>query len=91
MFEAPAKTAKAIDRATTVLMNHPRLEDPNFSLQEDAAFQIDVAFSEASQTRPEALHRFVSLVSDCLLETGKVTRYAIRTATARASAEERFL
>lgn len=81
----PAKTARAIDRATTALMNHPRLEGPNYSLEDDAAYQIDVEFAEASKSRPEALDRFVSLVSNCLHETGKVSRYAIRTATAPAS------
>ncbi len=87
----PAKTARAIDRATTALLNHPRLEDPDYSLEDDATYRIEVIFPEASKKRPEALGHFITLVSDCLLETGKVTRYAIRTATAPGPAGERFL
>lgn len=77
----PARTARVVDRATIALLNHPRLEDLDYSLEDDAAYRIDVIFPEASKKRPEALGRFVSLVRACLLETGKVTRYAIRAAT----------
>jgi hypothetical protein len=87
----PAKTAKAVDRATAALLNHPRLEDPDYSLEDDTTYRIDATFPEALKKRPEALGRFISLVRACLLETGKVTRYVIRTATALPSVGKSFL
>jgi hypothetical protein len=87
----PAKAAQAVDRATTTLMNHPRLEDLDYSLEDDAAYRIDLEFCKASKERPEALGRFANLVRECLLETGKVTRYAIQAAIAPAAAGDGVL
>ncbi len=76
----PAKIAKTADRVMAAFMNDPRIEDPDYLLENDSIYRIDLEVLEASQRRPELLERFIRIVSDCLMETGKASRYTIRTA-----------
>lgn len=73
----PAKIARSIDRVTVTLLNDNHLEDTRHSLANDPAYRIDLAFVRAAAQRPDVLEQFVELVSVCLEETGRVTRYAV--------------
>ncbi len=87
----PAKIARTADRVMTAFMNDPRIEDPDYSFEKDSIYRIDLEVLEASQRRPELLERFIRIVSDCLMETGKATRYAIRTACCTEPKREKLL
>ncbi|MBI5250936.1 MAG: hypothetical protein HY912_15720 [Desulfomonile tiedjei] len=87
----PARIATTVDREMTNVMNVPRIEDIDYSLEDDSAYRIAPEIVKAAQKRPEQLDRFIHIVSDCLLETGNVTRYAIQIATCSNSKGEKFL
>ena len=73
----PARIARSIDRVTVSLLNDSRPEDTCSSLENDPAYSIHPALARAEDERPDLVKQFVELVSVCLEQTGKVTRYAV--------------
>jgi hypothetical protein len=74
----PAKLALRIDQALARLMSDPKIDDPSYRLDEDGAYRIDETLPEAAGRRPDRFHEFLDLVRDCLVETGRVTRFSFR-------------
>lgn len=73
----PARIAGSVDRATISLLDDSRLEDTRYSLESDTGYRIDQTFSSSGEKRPDMIKEFIELVSRCLEQTGRVTRYAV--------------
>jgi len=73
----PALLARKVDQVLMSLLNDPHLEDTRHSLEGDHQYRIDRTFSRSGEERPAVMEEFVELVSRCLNQTGKVTRYAV--------------
>ncbi|MEJ2718857.1 MAG: hypothetical protein P8182_17295 [Deltaproteobacteria bacterium] len=76
--QVPAQLASRIDETVIRLMSDPRIDDPSYCLDEDDSYRIDQALLKAAGHRPEQFQRVVDLVSGCLVETGRVTRFSLR-------------
>jgi hypothetical protein len=74
-----ADLARQIDRTMIALMNDPRIGDPGYSLKQDRQYRIEETIVEARDQRPDLFDDFTRLVSLCLVRTGDVSRYSVRT------------
>jgi hypothetical protein len=71
------RLARQADRALAALMDMPQMNDPGYSLEEDANFRIDLVVRTAQAQRPREHDEFLKVVAACLEEAGNVTRYAV--------------
>jgi len=74
---APAYLAPQIDHVMVRAINDPRVEDVNYSLEEDPEARIDYSLAKAAAERPHVLQELVDLVCACLSQAGKATRYTV--------------
>jgi hypothetical protein len=73
----PARIARNVDRVTVSLFDDSRLVDTHHALASDPEYSIHSSLARAEEQRPELVRQFIELVSVCLEETGKVSRYAV--------------
>ncbi len=74
---AVASLAKTADRALAAFVDLPKITDPAYSVDEDRDFDVDLLVRTAQTQRPQTHEKFLKLVGLCLVEAGKMTRYAV--------------
>jgi hypothetical protein len=73
------------NEAVVKLMKDPRLDDPDYLLSDDPTYRIDETVPEAAKNRPDDYGRFIDLTKISLMETGRVTRFAVHRAEVLAN------
>ncbi len=72
-----ARRARTVDRALVALFHDPRLDDLSF-IPGSADETMDSVLHDRVRKRPAAFKRFVEAVAACLVQTGRVTRFAVK-------------
>ena len=73
-----ARVAIRANAAMEVLMQEPRLDDPNYFLADDHMYRIEETLHKAAAERPAKYQEFVKLVCESLSDAGQITRYCVR-------------
>lgn len=75
-----AKRAFQVNRGMEKLMVEPLLDDPTYFVLDEPPYPIVQKVADACARRPEEARKWIEVLSACLAQTGKVTRYIIREA-----------
>jgi hypothetical protein len=70
--------AQELDTTMMDLVRYPRLEEPDYFLENDADFDVEKMVAQARENDPEAYRRFWDLVNVCLCEAISVTLAIIK-------------
>ncbi len=73
----PAQSASEANRLFEHIIDDPRIDWPDYFVDEDANYPMAAKLAAASVERPEAVERFMRILADCFSETGRVTRYVV--------------
>jgi hypothetical protein len=73
-----AEKAFRVNRGLEKILNDPLLDDPTYFVLNDPPYPLIKRLADASALRPEVIREWTDLLSTCLVQTGKVTRYMVR-------------
>ena len=80
----PNILAPKINNLMVNLYSSPKIDDPDYYVDEDADFVIAQVLEEAIRNRAATYGKFVHAVSECLSEAGRVTRFALKSTQLKA-------
>ncbi len=75
----PNILAPKINDLMVDLYSTSRIDDPGYHVDDDADFVIALVIEEAIRNRSTTYDEFVFLVSECLSQAGRVTRFALKS------------
>ena len=75
----PNILAPKINDLMVDLYSTSRIDDPGYHVDDDADFVIAQVLEEAIRSRSTNYDEFVFLVSECLAQAGRVTRFALKS------------
>lgn len=75
----PNIVAPKINNLMVNLFASPKIDDPDYYIDDDADLVIAQVIEEAIRNRSAAYVKFVRVVSECLSEAGRVTRFALKS------------
>jgi len=80
--------ARRTDKTLVGLVNDPRINDGDYSVGDNFSCPLERSLEEAAQERPTLFNEFLQIITMCLLQTGRVTRYAVDLALKRRTDPE---
>jgi hypothetical protein len=67
-----------VNRGLERILNDPLLDDPSYFVFGGPPYPLEQRLADASAHRPQAIREWTELLSACLVQTGRVTRYMVR-------------
>ncbi len=74
----PNRLARKINSLMVDLFSSSRIDDPGYYIDDDADFVIAQVIEEVIRNRSAIYDEFVFLVSECLSQAGRVTRFVLK-------------
>jgi len=80
-----ASNARRTDKTLVAMINGPRIECPDYFAGDDLSYPLGRLLSDSAVEKPVLYKEFLELISKCLAQTGKVTRYAVERVLSKRS------